>query len=96
MGLLREIVAIFVTEYPVLLAEMREAVARGDAQKLERAAHSLKGAVSNFAVPAASQSAYRLEMLGRSGDLEGASDGMAALERQLAALRPALAALVAE
>ena len=87
---------IFLAEYPVLLADIRQAIALGDAYKLERAAHSLKGAVSNFAVPAATQSAYRLEMLGRSGNMQSAEDAVAGLERDLAALQPALAALITE
>src|SRR5712691_8641718 len=52
-GLLAEMVGLFLQDYPRLLAAMREAAARGDAKSLERAAHTLKGAVSNFAAPAA-------------------------------------------
>jgi HPt (histidine-containing phosphotransfer) domain-containing protein len=94
IGLLREIVAIFLAEYPTLLAEIRESVATADAQKLERAAHSLKGAVANFAVHTATQAAYRLETIGRSSNLDAAPEALATLEAQLAAIRPALTQLV--
>ena len=62
--LLREITCIFLTEYPRLIDEIRSAVDSRDAKRLERAAHSLKGSVSNFGAQAATEAAYRLEIIG--------------------------------
>jgi CheY-like chemotaxis protein/HPt (histidine-containing phosphotransfer) domain-containing protein len=92
--LLAEIAAIFIENYPKLLAEIREAIARGDGQTLERAAHSLKGAVANFGVEEVYEAALRLELLGREGDLAEADQAFAHLEEQIASLAPTLEDLV--
>src|SRR5262249_1948141 len=46
--LLKEIAMLFLEEYPRVLDELRNAIARGDARSVERTAHGLKGSVSNF------------------------------------------------
>lgn len=91
--LLREITAIFLEEFPLLMQEIREAVESGDARKLEHAAHSLKGSVSNFGAPEAVDAAARLEMLGRAAQLSSAGDALRRLEEQFENLQPALRAL---
>ena len=85
-SLLGEIASIFLQEYPDLLNEIRSAIALGDAAKLERSAHSLKGAVMNFCVPSATQAAYQLENIGRQGDMQKAPTALKTLEMQLADL----------
>lgn len=92
--LLHEITTIFLSEYPELLDDIRDAIAASDARKLERSAHSLKGAVSNFGAHAATQAAYRLEDLGRHNRLECAAVALAELETQLSALEPALIRII--
>jgi PAS domain S-box-containing protein len=92
-GLLREIVALFCESYPQQLAELREAIRRGDAPTVQRVAHALKGALSNFGAPAAVAAARQLEALGRAGDLAPAAQATAALEEAITRLKPALAAL---
>jgi PAS domain S-box-containing protein len=93
--LLREIAGLFLEEYPRQLAEARAAVEGGDAHRLSRAAHALKGSVANFKAEAALAAALRLETLARTADLAGAADAYAALEGELARLRPVLVALAA-
>jgi HPt (histidine-containing phosphotransfer) domain-containing protein len=88
--LLREITEIFLSESPELLDEIRAAVQSEDASRLERSAHTLKGAVSNFGAQAATQAALHLETLGRRRDLRDASAALRSLELQFAALTPAL------
>ena len=90
-GLLAEMVALFLHDYPRLLAAMHEAVARGDAKSLERAAHTLKGAVSTFAASRATAAALRLEQMGRQVNLTQAEEGLAALEAELHRVKSALA-----
>src|SRR5262249_56015700 len=52
-GLLRDLVDAFVATYPETLHEIYEALLRDDLRAISRAAHKLKGAVSNFGfVPA--------------------------------------------
>jgi PAS domain S-box-containing protein len=93
--LLREIVGLFLEDAPRLLEETRAAAAAGDADRLERTAHRLKGAVRNFGTTPAAAAAERLEALGHLGDLGGAAALCDELEAALGRLRPALAALVA-
>jgi CheY-like chemotaxis protein len=91
--LLRELVGLFNADCPHLRAEIRQAVAAGDAPKLKRATHTLKGAVSNFGARLTVAAAERLEALGKKGDLTGAGEAAAVLEGELERLLPALAAL---
>jgi two-component system, sensor histidine kinase and response regulator len=91
--LLREMVDLFLEDSPELLSRIRDAVRRGDAADLERAAHTLKGSVSNFRARAAAHAALRLEMIGRSGDLAEAEAALADLEQELERLKPPLLAL---
>jgi CheY-like chemotaxis protein/HPt (histidine-containing phosphotransfer) domain-containing protein len=89
--LLDELVETFREECPRLLSETRAAVSRGDSPGLERAAHALKGSVSNFCAPAAFEAAQRLEQMGREGNLTGAGDALVALELEVDRFQAALA-----
>jgi HPt (histidine-containing phosphotransfer) domain-containing protein len=88
--LLREITAIFVEEYPQLLQEIEAAIRDRSAVRLERAAHTLKGSVSNFGAQAATEAAYRLETLGRQGKLEQAEEALPDLLSEFVQLESAL------
>jgi HPt (histidine-containing phosphotransfer) domain-containing protein len=91
--LLREITAIFLTEYPSQIAEIRSAIGNQDAKRLERTAHSLKGSVSNFGAQAATSAAYRLEKIGRAQEMAQAPEAFDDLVSQFQRLRPELEAL---
>jgi len=91
--LLKEIAALFMEDYPSVLAEIQAAAARGDAQGVERAAHGLKGSVANFGAQAAVDAAFQIERMGRAGDLNHVSEAIDTLARALDALRPELEAL---
>jgi HPt (histidine-containing phosphotransfer) domain-containing protein len=91
--LLREVIGLFLDDYPQSLDMIRDAVARGDQSSLERHAHSLKGSVSTFGAQEAFEAALALEKQGRSGDLAEAQEGLSRLEHALATLRPELEAL---
>ena len=91
--LLKEIAALFMEDYPNVLAEIRAAVARGDAKGVERAAHGLKGSVANFGAQAAVDAALHIERMGRVGDLSRVSEAIEALALALDALHPELKAL---
>jgi two-component system, sensor histidine kinase and response regulator len=95
-ALLRELVGLFHEDCPSLLDEIRNALTAGDATRLGRAAHKLAGAVSNFHARRALHAARYLEEVARSGDLQSALPAFAELETALAALHPALDALVAK
>lgn len=78
------------------MQQIRDALLVGDTPSLARAAHALKGIVSNFCSPRTHASALELEQLGKRGDLSAASVAVAILEDQLEALLGELAAFVKE
>jgi len=84
--ILRELVRLFLSDYPKRLADMREAVRRGDAGLLEKAAHALKGSVGNFGAKSAIAVAQQLESLASKGNLDIAPDLCVTLESELALL----------
>jgi two-component system, sensor histidine kinase and response regulator len=91
--LLRELIRLFLADCPQRLAEIKEALRRGDAETLRIEAHTLKSAVGNFAAKKAFAAAQRLEILGRDGDLDQAGDARRALESELARLTEGLTKL---
>jgi HPt (histidine-containing phosphotransfer) domain-containing protein len=89
-ALLGAMAALFLEECPAHLAGIRAAVAGHDARALERTAHALKGAVSNFKALAAEHAAQILEQMGRAGNLDGAERALVDLERAVERLAPVL------
>jgi len=81
--LLKEIAGLFLEECPASLEAVRAAVAAGDPKAVQHAAHSLKGAVSNFGEKAAHKAALRLEYMGRGRDLTGSAEALGELEEAL-------------
>ncbi len=93
---LQEIAGLFLEDCPKLLGEIRAAVQGGDARTLEHAAHTLKGSVANFGAEAAREAAFRLEAMGRAGDLTPAPAAVSSLEDEIERFTVALNALAAE
>jgi two-component system sensor histidine kinase/response regulator len=91
--LLKEIAVLFLDDYPRQVSELREAMIQGDARKVERVAHGIKGSVSNFGAPAAVDAAMMLEGMGRDQQLGEIAHVLNTLELALAALRPELESL---
>jgi CheY-like chemotaxis protein/HPt (histidine-containing phosphotransfer) domain-containing protein len=91
--LLAELAGLFLEDSPKLLAQINDALRRGDGQALERAAHTLKGSVGCFCAKAAYEAALRMEILGREGELPRAEEAWASLEPEIERLSSALAAL---
>jgi PAS domain S-box-containing protein len=94
--LMLELVGLFLEEYAGLLLNIEEALAQGNCQELEFAAHTLKGSVGNFGAKSAYDAAWNLEMMGREGDLSGAAEAYVALQAEIDRLQPALAKLTSE
>ena len=91
--LLKEVIELFLDDYPSTFEKIKGAVASSDASALEHHAHSLKGSVSTFGAGRAFEAAFTLEKQGRSKDLTGAMDGVLQLQQALEALRPELESL---
>jgi len=66
------LVASFITDATMLLATMDDAVVQGDADTLERAAHTLKSTAAIFGAVTLARECATLERSGRAGALDGA------------------------
>lgn len=73
VDLLKEVIEIFIEDTPRLLADLFAAIRRGDADAVERAAHTLKGATANI-------SAKRLHALSRQVQQAVKNEGVDSLE----------------
>jgi CheY-like chemotaxis protein len=91
--LLQEIIGMFFSETPQLLATIQESIARSDGKALQQTAHSLKGVVSSFDAQTARDAALRLEVVGRTEDWGTAESAWAQLEKEIAHLTHALNAV---
>jgi two-component system sensor histidine kinase/response regulator len=96
MELLREIVGMFMEEYPGTMKEIKSAIPAGDAHRLNRSAHALKGLVGNFGARPAYELALRLEMMGKNKKLNGAAEVFETLEKEMERLKDALAEFAAK
>ncbi len=94
--LVQELVALFLDELPHMRSEVTESFSAGDVKRLERAAHTLKGAVGNFAAKPAFDLAFTLEQIGRNGEMDSAPDAIAALMAEVDRLEPALREFASE
>ncbi len=88
--LLAEMAKLLEDESTKLLQQMSTTIAQGDANGLERAAHTLKGALGNLAATAAFTVVQELEVAAREGDSARVGPLVAALEKEIERLRPAL------
>ncbi len=90
------IAEMFLKDCPRRLRVVREAVAAGDCEALEHAAHLLRGSISNFGAPVAAQAALELEVMAGARHLIDAAAVYGVLEREVARLTPVLVRLVRE
>jgi HPt (histidine-containing phosphotransfer) domain-containing protein len=90
MELLKEVVSMFLGEYPKTMEDIRDAIDRGDPHRLNRAAHALKGSVGNFGGRNAFETALRLEIMGKNRELCGAAAVYSALAEEMERLGKAL------
>jgi two-component system, sensor histidine kinase and response regulator len=84
--LLDDMMAVLLADSPGQLAALRTALHQSDVHGLERAAHSLKGALSAVNATRAQELAQHLEACGRDGRLERALSLVQLLDTELARL----------
>ena len=94
--ILEEILIVFSETYPDQLNELKNAIDSGDAPIVERAAHTLKGSVATFSAKKAFETAFRLETMGRDGELQEAAAVYSTLEQEVEELDAALRATLSE
>ena len=83
---LMEVVDMFVTDYPQMMTDIKQAIDHQDASMLERTAHALKGMLGNFQVDASVQKAFALETVGRNETFDNARATFDSLTDELARL----------
>jgi signal transduction histidine kinase/DNA-binding response OmpR family regulator len=88
--LLKKLIDSFLETSPREMQEIRDAIARGDARTVERAAHHFKGSLGTLSASQAFRTAASLELVAQSGDLTSASEICRALEEDVGLLRQAL------
>lgn len=93
-ALARKLIELFMTQSPTLLERIRAAIDAGDSEALRRAAHALKGTISNFPAGPACGVAARMEVIGFDGDLAAAREALPMLEEEVERLRSVLRSLV--
>jgi histidine phosphotransfer protein HptB len=93
VDLARKLVQIFIENSPALMDQIRNAIEADDATALRRAAHALKGTISNFPIGPARGVAATMEGISYDGDLEAARETLPLLEREVERLRMVLPAI---
>lgn len=74
-----ELIAVYFDETPQLLSRLQKAFDEQDLETFTRAAHSIKSTSNSFGALQLGTMAKELEMMGRSGNLEGAPARVEAL-----------------
>ncbi len=77
----------FLQHLPARIVEMKTSIERGDAQKLNRDAHNLKGVSANFSAGPLFSLAEKLEMKSKAGDLSDAAALLSQIELEIERLR---------
>ncbi len=93
-AMLQEVLEVYLQDLPQREKEMLDALARGDAPTLARAAHTIKSVLLTLAAAPAADVAMRLEILARCSNLAEAEGLLAELREELALLSPALRELI--
>lgn len=83
---IRDLAATLLADGPPRLSALARALAAGDEHGVERAAHSLKGALAAFGAEEAGRLAAALEAIARQGRLDGGIELLTCLEREFARL----------
>lgn len=94
--ILEDIFEVFSETYPDQLSELKKAIDDGDAPTVERAAHTLKGSVGVFSAIKSYETAFRLEIMGREGQLEETEAEYSTLEQEVKELDEALTKTLSE
>jgi HPt (histidine-containing phosphotransfer) domain-containing protein len=71
-ALVRDLAKLLIETVPAQVQAVQTAVAAADGAALRAAAHKLRGSIASFGMPAAVDTARRLEAMGASGDFTGA------------------------
>jgi HPt (histidine-containing phosphotransfer) domain-containing protein len=82
LDLLDEMIELYLSSSPALVADIESAVAGRNSEQLARGAHTLKGVLRNMCASTCADAAFELEKLGKTNDFERASDRFATLKSE--------------
>lgn len=94
--LLRDLLSIFKDEFPGHIKSLEDAVDRQDAAKVASVSHTLKGMLSNLAVPKATASAACLEHLARAGETASFREAFTSFQQDVHGLLPEMESYMVE
>ena len=94
--LVAQMIDLFLTQAPARLTGLREGLAGGDVETVERSAHSLKSTAANLGATELSRLAGEAERAAAARDLMLVRDHMSALEAEFARARDALSVMERE
>ncbi|MDY7030805.1 MAG: Hpt domain-containing protein [Thermodesulfobacteriota bacterium] len=77
----------FVSDYPEMLADIKNAIDISDGPLLSERAHKIKGTLTYLAAIPAASLAYKLEVLGKNGDVERSMNIFYLLEEECETLK---------
>jgi len=95
-GFLADLANTYLGDLQSRLGNIRSAVKAGNAENLRQAAHALKGSSGNVGAKRMQKICLLLEGMGKSGDLQGTAETLAAMEKEAVNVCDALAAIAAE
>jgi CheY-like chemotaxis protein/HPt (histidine-containing phosphotransfer) domain-containing protein len=84
--LLRDVIGIFLEDIPTHMTNLRQGIAKGNAESIVKTAHSLKGELGYLGIPKVSQRARELEQMGSKNDLERVAGEFALFETEISAV----------
>lgn len=90
---LRELIALYLDDTPSQIDALRHSVESHDSSAVQKGAHRLKGASTNIGALPLSELCWKMEQLGKGGNLEQAPTLLADIEGEYARLQDYLAHL---
>ncbi len=87
---LKELAEIFINDAPEHMLEIEEAVNCRNSETLVKSAHKLKGSVANFGKNVTTDTASKLETMGRENNLDGVEEVYGTLVKDVENLMNAL------
>lgn len=87
---LRELIDLFLEDFPARVAEIEQAIASQDAVLLTRAAHTIKGSSGNFGAARLARVAMEMEHQGKSSSFAAAAASLISLRAEFALVTTAL------
>ena len=89
--LAKEVIAVFLDNVPSRFEELKDALDKGDANRLRGHAHALKGAAMTISAPALKATAHQMEHAAMSCDMEHAATIFPEMAAQFEILKNTLA-----